>query len=102
MSRSRARRRGRRFVGPRQSQATLLLSSFFVGVLLEWLRSQPVNEHWTVRSDMLAILVAAWVSVSLSAWWPESGSRAIPRTAALLLGALFLGTLVGQALLNQP
>lgn len=82
-------------------QALLLLISFLLGAVLDWIRHQPYSFTWGWRTETFMILLAAWLSVSLIGWWPRH-EQYVGRTAALLLLAMFLGSLVLHAVLAHP
>lgn len=101
MSRTHVRRRGRERQGSSResSPGLLILGGFVVGVVLEWIRSQPFFVESSWRWDTFLILVAAWISVVVLANWLKGGTHDLPRSAALILGMLFLGSLVTHEVL---
>jgi len=81
--------------------ALLLILSFVVGAVLDWIRHQPYSFEWGWRIDTFVILVAAWISVSLMSRWPRH-EKYVPRTAAVLLLVMFLGSLVLHEVIDHP
>jgi hypothetical protein len=81
--------------------ALLLLLSFLLGAVLDWIRHQPYSFTWGWRLETFIILVAAWLSVSLMARWPHH-EKSVARTAGVLLLMLFLGSLVIHEVLDHP
>lgn len=81
--------------------ALLLLLSFLLGGVLDWVRHQPYSFTWGWRTETLIILLAAWISVSLMTRWPRH-EKYVARTAGVLLLMLFLGSLVIHELLDHP
>jgi hypothetical protein len=78
----------------------LLVGSFIVGMVLEYLRSLPVLIERSWRWDTFAILVAAWFGFVLVARTPLGEGRRLPFAAALILLALFGGSLLMHELIN--
>lgn len=81
--------------------ALILLLSFLLGAVLDWLRHQSYSFTWGWRMETFIILVAAWISVSLMTRWPHH-EKFVVRTAGALLLMLFLGSLVIHELLDHP
>ncbi len=81
--------------------ALLLILSFILGAVLDWVRHQPYSFTWGWRMETFIILVAAWISVSLMSRWPRH-EKYVARTAAVLLLVMFLGSLVIHELLDHP
>lgn len=81
--------------------ALLLLLSFMLGAVLDWIRHQPYSFTWGWRTETFIILVAAWISVSLMAGWPRH-EKYVVRTAGVLLLVMFLGSLVIHEVLDHP
>ena len=81
--------------------ALLLILSFLLGALLDWIRHQPYSFSWGWRTETFIILVAAWISVSLMTRWPRH-EQYVVRTAGVLLLVMFLGSLVLHAVLDHP
>ncbi len=105
MARLQARRRASKTFqrvasGVDASQALLLMLSFVVGAVLDWVRHQPYSFTWGWQMEMFVILLAAWASVSLMSRWPRHDN--VARTAGLLLLALFCGSIMLHVLLDHP
>lgn len=81
--------------------ALLLILSFILGAVLDWIRHQPYSFAWGWRMETFIILLAAWISVSLMSRWPRH-ERYVARTAGVLLLMMFLGSLVLHELLDHP
>ncbi len=81
--------------------ALLLLLSFILGAVLDWLRHLPLSFTWGWRMETFIILLAAWLSVALMSHWPRH-EKYVVRTAGVLLLAMFLGSLVIHELLDHP
>jgi uncharacterized membrane protein len=81
--------------------ALLVLLSFLLGAVLDWVRHQPYSFTWSWRMETFMILVAAWICVSLMARWPRH-EKYVGRTAGLLLLMMFLGSLLIHQLLDHP
>ena len=81
--------------------ALILIGSFVIGALLEWVRSLPFSAHWGWRLDMFSILVAAWLSLALLVKWPHHNDRNMTRVTGLLLLVLFIGSLIMHELINH-
>lgn len=106
MARAQARRRAskafqRATGGADAVHALLLLLSFILGGVLDWIRHQSYSFTWGWRTETLIILLAAWISVSLMTRWPRH-EKYVARTAGVLLLMLFLGSLVIHELLDHP
>ena len=82
-------------------QWSLLLISFVVGAVLDWVRHQPYSFTWDWRMETGAILIAAWISVAVGTRWPGF-DYAVTRVTGLLLLATFLGSLALHFLLAHP
>jgi hypothetical protein len=87
--------------GPDAAHGLLLLLSFMLGAVLDWIRHQPFSLNWSWQTETFIILVAAWISVSLVGRWPQH-EKGIARTAAVLLLVMFLGSVVLHVLLDHP
>lgn len=87
--------------GAQAVHALLLLLSFILGAVLDWVRHQPYSFKWGWRMETFIILVAAWICVSLMSWWPRH-EKYVARTAAVLLFVMFLGSLVIHEVLAHP
>jgi len=83
-----------------QRQALVVGGSFLIGIVMEWLRSLPVILEASWRVDTLVVLLAAWGAVILLTWWRETKQWASSATVALVLGALYLGTLMTHVVLT--
>lgn len=83
------------------SPALLLVGSFLIGAALDWIRHQTYSFAWSWQTETGIILVAAWLSVTLLARWPQFEIQ-IMRATGLLLLALLLGSLVLHMLLAHP
>lgn len=81
--------------------ALLLLLSFLLGTVLDWIRHQPYSFTWGWRMETAIILGAAWLSVSLMTRWPRH-EKYVVRTAGVLLLVMFLGSLVIHEILDHP
>ncbi len=81
--------------------ALLLLLSFLLGAVLDWVRHQPYSFTWGWRMETAIILGAAWLSVTLMARWPRH-EKYVARTAGVLLLMTFLGSLVIHEILDHP
>ena len=81
--------------------ALLVLLSFILGAVLDWIRHQSYSFTWGWRTETFIILLAAWLGVSLLAWWPRH-EKYVARTAGLLLLVMFFGSLVIHELLDHP
>ncbi len=81
--------------------ALVLILSFLLGAILDWIRHQPYSFSWGWRMETFIILMAAWISVSLMARWPRH-EQYVVRTAGALLLVMFLGSLVLHAALDHP
>lgn len=79
----------------------VLLLSFLLGAVLDWIRHQPYSFTWNWQMETFIILLAAWLSVSLVARWPRH-EHYLVRTAGVLLLVMFLGSLVIHAVLDHP
>ena len=101
MSRTRVRRSGRERHGMASysSQGLLILAGFVIGVVLEWVRSQPffIASSWGWGTFL--VLAAAWLSIVMLAYNQKGSAHQLPRSAALMLGMLFLGSLLMHAVL---
>ncbi len=81
--------------------ALLLLLSFLLGAVLDWVRHQPYSFTWGWQTETFIILLAAWLSVSLVARSPRY-EHYLVRTAGILLVVMFLGSLVIHSVLDHP
>ncbi len=81
--------------------ALLLMLSFILGAVLDWVRHQSYSFTWGWRMETFIILLAAWTSVSLMAYWPRY-EKYLVRTAGVLLLVMFLGSLVIHEVLDHP
>lgn len=79
----------------------LLILSFILGAVLDWIRHQAYSFTWGWRLETFIILTAGWFSVSLMSRWPRH-EKYVARTAAVLLLVMFLGSLVIHELLDHP
>ena len=87
--------------GAEAIHALVLLLSFLLGAVLDWIRHQPYSFTWSWQTETFIILLAAWISVSLVARWPRY-EHYLVRTAGILLVVMFLGSLVIHAVLDHP
>ncbi len=87
--------------GADATHALLLILSFILGAVLDWVRHQPYSFTWGWRMETFIILVAAWIGVSLMSRWPRH-EKYVARTAGVLLLVMFLGSLVIHELLDHP
>ena len=107
MARAQARRRRmsqavERVAGGVDAIHTLLvLVSFLLGAVLDWIRHQPYSFTWGWRTETFIILMAAWISVSLLARWPRFEKNVV-RIAGVLLLVMFVGSLVLHEILDHP
>lgn len=81
--------------------ALLLLLSFILGAVLDWIRHQSYSFTWGWRMETFIILIAAWISVSLLSRWPRH-EKYVVRTTGVLLLVMFLGSLVIHEVLDHP
>ena len=79
----------------------ILILSFLIGAVLDWIRHQPYSFGWGWRMETFIILGAAGISIALMARWPHH-EKYVVRTAGLLLLVLFLGSLVLHEILDHP
>ncbi len=104
MARTHVRRRSREHRRHRSAsdapQVLLLVGSFIVGMVLEYLRSLPALLDRSWRWDTFAILAAAWLGIVLVARTPQGEGNRLPFGAALILLVLFAGSLLMHELIN--
>ncbi len=87
--------------GAEAIHALLLILSFLLGAVLDWIRHQSYSFTWGWRTETFIILVAGWLSVSLMSRWPRH-EKYVVRTAGVLLLVMFLGSLVIHEVLDHP
>lgn len=98
-TRRRQQARGERALLVWQRQTLVVLGSFLIGIVMEWIRSLPVILHATWRIDTLVVLLGSWSVIALLTWWRETKQWVSPAVVAMLMGVLFLGTLMTHSIL---